>query len=56
MFSMRVKTRTSRHETECERAEETIAAQEPLDTTNEHCRKSPRRQPLYYQRANMGVV
>jgi len=41
MFFVRVKMRTWRHKTECERAEETIVAWEPLDTTSEHCRKSP---------------
>ncbi len=41
MFSMRVKTRTSHHKTEHERAVETIVAQKPLDTICGHCRKSP---------------
>jgi hypothetical protein len=38
---VRVKTRTSCHKIEREKAAKTITTREPLDTTGEHCRKSP---------------
>ncbi len=41
MFFVKVKTHTWRHKTERERAAKTIATRKPLDTTSEHCRKSP---------------
>ncbi len=55
-FFVRVKTRIWSHKIECEKAVEMIATQEPLNTTNEHCWKSPRRQPLYRQRLNLGAT
>jgi hypothetical protein len=41
MFSVRVKTCTSRHKTKCAKAAKMIAARKPLDTTGGQCQKSP---------------
>ncbi len=41
MFSVRIKTHTSRHKTEREKVTKTNVARELVDTTSEHCCKSP---------------